>query len=82
MMYGFGYMPFGFFGGFLMLIFWALVIWAIVAFIRWTLGAGRGEDIPRSAQPREKAPLEILQERYAKGEITKKEYDQKKTDLI
>jgi putative membrane protein len=32
-------------------------------------------------EPREKTPLEILQERYARGEIGRDEYEQRKRDL-
>lgn len=36
---------------------------------------------PPDRGPRDKTPLEILQERYARGEINKEEYEQKKRDL-
>ena len=61
----------------LMVLFWggiiALVVWAITRFTRRE--SGRGTDEKR-------APLDIAQERYAKGEITKEEYDRIKKDLF
>lgn len=56
-----------------MLAFWVLVIVALVAAIRWLVGPGR--------EPRRDQALEILRERYAKGEIGKEEFDAKKRDL-
>jgi uncharacterized membrane protein len=53
-------------------------------------GGGYAEKPAEAAQPpqsspdrgsRDKTPLEILQERYARGEIDKEEYEQKKRDL-
>lgn len=58
-----------------MMFFWILIIILIVYLVRSSGNI-------RSGQHRmEKTPLEILQERYAKGEIDKKEYEEKKKDL-
>ena len=74
-MMGWGY-GWGWFGGVLMLIFWAAIIMAIVALIRWFWGAaGQGKT------GNEDAPFEILKRRYARGEINKEEFEQKKRDL-
>ncbi|MDP2708859.1 MAG: SHOCT domain-containing protein [bacterium] len=69
---------FGLFGPLLMIIFWGLIIWAIVALVRGNVGhSGR---CCRSGDSGGNA-LDILKERYAKGEIKKEEYEQKKKDL-
>ena len=54
-----------------MIIFWGLVIWGIVALIRH---AGSSSGKADSA-------IEVLKQRYAKGEINKEEFEQKKKDL-
>jgi putative membrane protein len=59
------------FGMLFMLLFWVLIILGIAALIRW---------LP-SRSSRDKTPLDILQERYARGEIDREEYEQKKRDL-
>lgn len=59
-----------------MLLFWGLVILGIVALIRWLMT----QSSP-SRSSRDKSPLEIVQERYARGEIDREEYEQKKRDL-
>ncbi len=75
-----GYDGFGFGGGAMgigMLLFWGLIIAAIVVLARG-FGARPGGSEPRL---REKTALDILRERYAKGEIDKAEYEQKRSDL-
>lgn len=68
------------FGGWIfMILFWVLVIVALIAIVRSiTFG---GHSVHRDLPPPHKTPLQILQERYARGEIEKEEYDQKRKDL-
>ena len=60
----------------LMIIFWGLIIWLIVWAIRRS-GAGSG---PGSGQVQQ-TPLDIAKTRYARGEITKEQFEQIKKDL-
>jgi len=66
---------YGLFGPLLMIIFWGLIIWAVVALINKS-----GNHNNEHAESGDQA-LNILKERYAKGEINKEEYEQKKKDL-
>ena len=80
---GWGMMGPGMMGSFgwmwLMPFFWilflGLIIWAVVALVRG-LSESRGSDSSKAD-----SPLEILKRRYAKGEINKEEYEEKKKDL-
>ena len=83
-MMNFGFTPFGGFGWIFMVVFWGLIIWAIVALVRGGFRNGHmcGHDRDNNVRGKDKSSLEILKERYAKGEIDKKEYDEKKKDLI
>lgn len=67
--YDHGWMGLGWFG---MGLFWILLVLALAALVRY-LGGGKS--------PPPKTPLEILQERYARGEIDREEYEQKRSDL-
>lgn len=71
----FGWWGMGF-GMLFMLLFWVLIILGIAALIRWMLIQS-----PSGQRARDKTPLEIVQERYARGEIDREEYEQKKRDL-
>jgi putative membrane protein len=57
----------------MMLVFWAVVIFAGVAGIRWFVG--------QSKLPPTDSALEILRQRYARGDIDKDEFDSKKREL-
>ncbi len=72
---GFGYGGFGM--GIGMLLFWGLIIAAIVVLVRGFGGKSAGSE-PRL---REKTPLDMLGERYARGEIGKAEFEEKRRDL-
>ena len=75
-----GYNGFGYGGagmGIGMLLFWGLIIAAIVLLLRGFSGKSAGSE-PR---PREKTALDILADRYARGEIDKAEFEQKRNDL-
>ena len=66
------------FGGLAMIIFWGGIIVLVILLIRW-LGPGYG-GVGISHTPRQ-TPLEILQERYARGEIDKAEYEERRKTL-
>jgi putative membrane protein len=59
----------------MMLIFWGVVIVGIVLGIRWLASQGKE---PHSTD----AALDILRQRYARGEINKEEFEAKKRDLM
>ena len=81
-MMNFGFTPFGGFGWIFMILWWVLIIAGIVALIKWLSAAPHGSrKHKKPAHPAGGSPLEILKERYAKGEIDKKEFEDKKKDL-
>ncbi len=73
--FGWGFTGFGVIMLIIMIAFWVLVIWGIVALIRWLSRSGR------SSYTHHETALEILKRRYASGEITKVEFEEKKRDL-
>ena len=61
------------FGGVWMVLFWggiiALIVWGITKLSR------------RNGSTQKRGPLDIAKERYAKGEISREEFEQIKKDL-
>ena len=68
------------FGWFFVLVFWGLVIWGIFALVRGGMGHGCCRHHGEHKQG-EKTALDILKERYAKGDISKDEFEKMKKDL-
>lgn len=77
MMGGYGMDGFGFgFGWVFMILWWVLVIVGLVALMKWigtSFGAGRSNGGGKA--------LDILKERYARGEIDEQEFQKRKRDL-
>lgn len=79
-MYGYGLGGgLGFFGGFMMLIFWVAIIWLIVALVRGGGHMGKGccGGHDHGGGPQEDQALKTLRDRFAKGEISKEEFEEK-----
>ncbi|PJE51133.1 MAG: hypothetical protein COV29_02565 [Candidatus Yanofskybacteria bacterium CG10_big_fil_rev_8_21_14_0_10_36_16] len=72
-MMNFGFGGFGGLGFIFMFLWWALIIAGIVALVKWLMSQGRNGG--------SKSALDVLKERYARGEIDKKEFEEKKKDL-
>ncbi len=74
MMDGFGSGMMGYGGWILWLIFWILVIIGLALLVKylWQGGARREEE----------SALEILKKKYARGEMSKEEFEEKKKDLL
>lgn len=64
------------FGGIFMVLWWVLVVVGIVVLVIWLTKATSGS----VGAGRDKA-LDILKERYARGEIDEQEFEKKKRDL-
>jgi len=60
-----------------MVTFWVAVLVAAVLAIRWLALQVR----PRTSVPEGDRALQILRERYARGEISKEEFEERKRDL-
>ena len=71
--YGTGY-SFSWLGFVFMALWWIIVIVVLAMIAKWLIGQFRGGVLGRSA-------LDILKERYAKGEIDKKEFEEKRQEI-
>ena len=68
-----GWMPMMGVGLLFMVLFWVLVISGVVYLVRWLMGQG--------VTGRPDSSLEILKKRYARGEISKQEFEDMRRDL-
>jgi len=60
------------FGAVPMVLFWGVLILLLVLFVKWLSGTASGTG---------NRALGVLKERYARGEIGKDEFEQKKRDM-
>lgn len=60
-----------------MLLFWVFVVVGLIALFKWMSGNNNN----RGSSTESGKALEILKERYAKGEIETKEFEEKKKNL-
>lgn len=67
-----------FFGPLMMIFFVAVIVAAVVLLVRWLGGFGQGIAHHPSLG---KAPLDILKERFARGEIDKEEFEERRRVL-
>ncbi|MGD2125750.1 MAG: SHOCT domain-containing protein [Desulfobacteraceae bacterium] len=67
-------------GHIIMLAFWIAVIVGIVFLIRWLIISARG--VGQHTTRGDDSALEILKKRYARGEIDKQEFEERKRDLL
>jgi putative membrane protein len=54
-----------------MVVFWGLVVWGVIALIRWTRGNPVADNYPSERE----TPQQILARRLASGEISEEEYE-------
>ena len=59
-------------GGIGMLVYWVLLALVFALLVKYATGSGREKD---------KSGLDIIKQRYARGEINREEFEQKKRDL-
>ncbi len=69
-----GWMPMMGFGMLFMALFWVALIVGGVLLVKWLMGQGGAS--------REDSALDILKNRYARGEINKQEFEERKRDLL
>jgi putative membrane protein len=64
------------FGPLMMIVFLAAVVILVVVAVRWTAGASHA-----GGHPGRMSPLDMLKDRFARGEIDKQEYEERRRVL-
>ena len=65
-----------FFGGGFIWLFWLIVIVVLVVVFKAVIGSDA-----QANDPKQDSPLEILQKRYARGEIDEDEFNKRRKEL-
>ena len=65
------------FGPLMMVLFLAMIVLVVVVIVRWLGGHGHREAYSLYGRP----PIEILRERFARGEIDAQEYEERRKVL-
>ncbi|WP_421884476.1 SHOCT domain-containing protein [Pacificispira sp.] len=68
-----------FFGPIMMIAFIAIAVVVVVTLVRWLGGVGHAPS--QYPHPSTKTPLDILKERFARGEIDKEEFEERRRVL-
>jgi putative membrane protein len=68
------------FGPLFMILFLAVLIAAVVILVRWLGGSWQGTYPPHTSPPT-RSPIDILKERFARGEIDKAEFEDRRRVL-
>jgi len=79
-MHGYGYGGWGIAMMVVMMLFWLLILLGIIFFVWFLVESARRAAGGHPAAPHE-TPLQILQKRYARGEITREQYQEMKREL-
>jgi len=74
--WGFGAGTFFLIPIFMIIAFWVVVIIGIVYFVKWIIAAGK-----RHETKSEDTAIDILKKRYARGEISKEEFERIRQDI-
>ena len=63
-------------------VFWALVIAALILGVRWLIRQNsQDRHTPPAAPPAAEDPLDVLRHRYARGEIDEEEFERRRKTL-
>jgi len=79
--HGYGMWGDGGFGGIMMIVFWGLIIVGVVLVIRYFISGQVPGNKGSSPYEAPSDPLQILRERYARGEIDTEEYEERRKTL-
>ncbi len=69
-------------GGLMMLLFWGGLFALLFLLFRNAFGSGQAGGIAGTSRQMSARALEVLKDRYARGEITKADYHEIRADLV